>query len=116
MSEGSHGSSTRGLMIVLAYLWPLAVVPLMLEREDPELQWHARHGLLLMAAEVLLAGGYLVVASVVHAAAIGLGGFLLVLLVFGWSAVLAVHIAAIVKGLDGRRLVMPILSRYADGP
>src|SRR5262249_27925078 len=37
----------RGMMIVLAYLWPLALVPLLLDKADPEAQWHAKHGLVL---------------------------------------------------------------------
>src|SRR5437016_5802174 len=46
-------SANRGVMIVLAYLWPLALVPLLLEKHDADVQWHARHGLVLMAAELL---------------------------------------------------------------
>ena len=105
--------STRGLMIVLAYLWPLAVVPLVLEREDPELQWHARHGLVLMALELLLLFAYFVAASIVHAAEIGLGGALLVGMVASWAVILSVHIAAIVKGINGQRLVIPRVTRLA---
>ena len=29
-------------MIVLAYLWLLALVPLLVEKDDPEVQWHAQ--------------------------------------------------------------------------
>ena len=47
-------SSNRGVMIVLAYLWPLAIVPLLLEKDDADVQWHAKHGLVLLAAELLL--------------------------------------------------------------
>ena len=48
----SPSPSRRGAMVVLAYLWPLAIVPLLTSRDDPELSWHARQGLLLMAAEL----------------------------------------------------------------
>ena len=41
-------------MIVLAYLWPLALVPLLVEKNDPEVQWHAKHGIVLMVAELVL--------------------------------------------------------------
>ena len=34
-------AANRGVMIVLAYLWPLAIVPLLLEKNDADLQWHA---------------------------------------------------------------------------
>ncbi len=43
-------SPDRGVMIVLAYLWPLALVPLLIEKHDAEVQWHAKHGIVLMAA------------------------------------------------------------------
>ena len=48
-------SPNRGVMIVLAYLWPLALVPLLVEKQDAEVQWHAKHGLVLMVAELVAA-------------------------------------------------------------
>ena len=106
-------SPNRGVMIVLAYLWPLALVPLLLQKRNPDLQWHARHGLVLMLAELLLIVVYFVIASVVSLASIGLGVVLMMLLVGGWVGILAVHVAAIVKGVNGSRLMIPILSGYA---
>ncbi len=38
-------SVRRTSMIVLAYLGPLAVIPLIAAREDPEVRWHAWYGL-----------------------------------------------------------------------
>jgi hypothetical protein len=110
----AEGSPNRGVMIVLSYLWPLALVPLFLERDDPDLQWHARHGLVLMIAELLLIVGYLAIASIVSLAALGLGTVLAILLVAGWIGVLALHVMAIVKGVNGARLIIPGLSDYAD--
>jgi hypothetical protein len=45
----------RKSMIVLAYLRPLALVPLLLGKDDAEVQWHARNGIGLMVAELVLA-------------------------------------------------------------
>ena len=39
-------------MIVLSYLWILALVPLLVEKDDKEVQWHAKHGIVLMVAEI----------------------------------------------------------------
>jgi uncharacterized membrane protein len=111
---GAEGSPNRGVMIVLAYLWPLALVPLLLEKDDPDLQWHARHGLVLMIAELLVIVVYLAIASVVSLAALGLGTVLAILLVASWIGVLALHVMAIVKGVSGARLIIPGLSEYAD--
>ena len=110
----AEGSPNRGVMIVLSYLWPLALVPLFLERDDPDLQWHARHGLVLMMAELLAIVVYLAIASIISLAALGLGTVLAILLVAGWIGVLALHVMAIVKGMSGARLVIPRLSHYAD--
>ena len=44
-------SPNRGLLVVLAYLWLLALVPLLVEEQDQEVRWHAKHGLLLFGAE-----------------------------------------------------------------
>ena len=107
-------SPNRGVMIVLAYLWPLALVPLLLEKRDPEVQWHAKHGLVLMAAELILIVGYMAVASIVSMATLGLGCGLMFLLVFGWIGILALHVVAILKGVAGSRLILPGLSHYAD--
>jgi hypothetical protein len=107
-------SPHRGVMIVLAYLWLLALVPLLVEKRDPVVQWHARHGLVLMTAELLLLVGYIVVTSFVSLAALGLGCALSILLVFGWIGVLALHVVAILKGVGGSRLIIPGLSHYAD--
>ena len=111
---GAAPSPNRGVMIVLAYLWPLALVPLLLEKHDAEVQWHAKHGLVLMVAELLLIVIYFVFASVVTLSSIGLGVALMMLLVGGWVGILAMHVIAILKGVSGTRLVIPILSGYAD--
>ena len=107
-------SPNRGVMIVLAYLWPLAFIPLLVEKHDPDVQWHAKHGLVLMIAELVLLFGYIVMTSMVSLATLGLGCVLSLLLVFGWVGVLALHVVAILKGIGGSRLIIPGLSGYAD--
>jgi hypothetical protein len=107
-------SPNRGVMIVLAYLWPLALVPLLVEKGDAEVQWHAKHGLVLMIAELILLFGYIIMTSMVSLATLGLGCVLSLFLVFGWVAVLALHVVAILKGVNGGRLIIPGLSDYAN--
>ena len=101
-------------MIVLAYLWPLALIPLLLERQDAEVQWHAKHGIVLMIAELILLFAYIMMTTVVSLATFGLGCALSILIIFGWIAVLAVHVVAILKGVNGARLVIPGISDYAN--
>ena len=113
MTQGD-ASPNRGVMIVLAYLWPLALVPLLLEKHDPEVQWHAKHGLVLMIAELILLFGYIVLTSIVSLATLGLGCVLSILLVFGWIGIMALHVVAILKGVSGGRLIIPGLSDYTN--
>jgi len=102
-------SSNRGVMIVLSYLWILALVPLLAEKEDQDVQWHAKHGIVLMVAEIVFWIAFnIVVYMIPFGCVVGLLGPL-VALVF-----LAVHIVAIIKGLNGQRLLIPGLSDYAS--
>ncbi|MBW8865998.1 MAG: hypothetical protein JF610_01485, partial [Acidobacteria bacterium] len=92
---GAEPSPNRGVMIVLAYLWALAIVPLLLEKQDAEVQWHAKHGLVLMAAELIVILAYGLMSSLVSLATLGLGCVLIVFLVFAWVGILALHVVAI---------------------
>jgi uncharacterized membrane protein len=104
----------RAAMLVLAYLWPLAVVPLLLAKDDPEVQWHAKQGLVLMGAELLILFALSVVLTILAFLTFGLGlalGFLLYIPL--WIAILVVHVVAILKALGGTRLEIPLVSEYA---
>jgi hypothetical protein len=107
-------SANRTVMIVLAYLWALAVIPLLVEKRDADVQWHAKHGLVLMAAEFVLIVAYVAMTSIISLAMFGLGFVLVVLLVFAWIGILGLHVAAILKGINGGRLLVPGVSEYAD--
>ena len=101
-------------MIVLAYFWLLALVPLLLEKQDAEVQWHAKHGIVLMIAELVLLFSYVLMTSIVSLASLGLGIVLSMLLIFAWVGILAVHVVAILKGINGGRFIIPGVSEYAN--
>jgi uncharacterized membrane protein len=104
-------SSNRGVMIVLSYLWLLALVPLLVEKDDKEVQWHAKHGIVLMLAELILWIAMYIVQAILGT----ILGCLFALLTFPVGlAIIAVHILAIVKGINGGRLIIPGVSQYAD--
>jgi hypothetical protein len=107
-------SPNRSVMIVLAYLWPLAAVPLLVEKNDAEVQWHAKHGIVLMVAELVLFAAFGVLTSIISLAAFGLGCAVSMFGVFLWIGILAVHASAIMLGLNGRRLLVPGVSEYAS--
>ena len=108
-------------MIVLAYLWFLALIPLISEKEDAEVRWHARHGIVLTIAELLLGLTLTVVGGLLGLATIGLsyrlgivlGSLLTMVALVAVLGVLAVHLLAIVKAINGGRLRIPGVSLYA---
>jgi uncharacterized membrane protein len=105
-------SPNRSIMIVLSYIWLLALIPLLVEKDDREVQWHAKNGLLLTGAEVVLAILLSIFTTLVAFVDLGCTGCVL------HSAlaivILVVHVMAIVKGLNGQRLIIPGLSQYVD--
>ncbi len=106
---GGGDSSNRTLMIVLSYLGLLALIPLLMEKEDQEVQWHAKHGLVLFATWVIL-GFVLGALSAVPV----LGCLSLLVSLFLPLAALVVHIICIVKGINGERFLIPGLSDFAN--
>jgi uncharacterized membrane protein len=109
--SGGGASSNRNLMIILAYLGPLALIPFLDKSQDQEVQWHAKHGLVLLAAEV----AFCLVLSILTTASGGVLGCVLVpVFALAVVAMLVVHIVAIVQGTSGKRLEIPWLSQWAD--
>ena len=106
---GGAESSNRTLMIVLSYLGLLALIPLLMEKDDQEVQWHAKHGLVLFGAWVVLG----LVMSVLSAVPV-LGCLTILVSLFLPIAALVVHIICIVKGINGDRFLIPGLSDFAD--
>lgn len=110
-SAHDHGKS---IMLVLAYLPPFAVIPLLVEKDDPEVHWHAKHGIVLMVAEMLVLLGLVVFSVILGLMTALLGCLLLPLIAVPWLAFLVVHIVAVVKAFNGKRLIIPVISEYAD--
>lgn len=104
----SGGSNDKTLMLVLAYLGLLALVPLLTEKDDAEVQWHAKHGLVQFFAFVIV----WVVIGIITTTGIGcVFAFLypIVSLVY-----LIVIVLSIVKATKGQRFILPGISEFAD--
>jgi uncharacterized membrane protein len=116
-TPASVPSGNRTIMIVLSYLGLLALIPLLVEKNDKEVQWHAKHGLVLLVAEVALFIVYwilmMIVTNIPFLGCIAgiVGGLLWFVVVIG---ILVIHIMCIVKGVNGQRFVLPYVSEYAD--
>ncbi len=117
-AQPAAASSNRTLMLVLSYLWILALVPLLVEKEDREVQWHAKHGIVLMVAEIIFWIALQIVTWVL-AMIPGIGGLVSAVLGCGltmivWLGILALHIICIMKATKGDRLVLPVITDYAN--
>ena len=109
-TPGSVPSSNRNVMIVLSYLWLLALVPLLTEKDDKEVQWHAKHGLVLMVAEIFL---WIMISIVLGSLAI-VGCIAALFTPLLMLAELVLHVMCIVKGINGQRLIIPGVSYFAN--
>ncbi len=111
-SGGGAASDNRGIMIVLSYLWLLALIPLLVEKDDKEVQWHAKHGVVLMVAEIIL----WIVLTVLSLAlsVVGIGCLLAIFQMVLSLVIIVIHIICIVKGVGGERFLIPGVSQYAD--
>ena len=95
-------------MLVLSYLAFLGVIPLFTSR-DPDVRWHARNGLLLFGGVTLIA----LVATLVGTLLPALGCLYATFMFFLVVLYAFIAILAAVKALDGQRLLVPGISRYA---
>ena len=120
MSDGTASPQLPGdktAMLILSYLGLLALIPLLVEKEDKNVQWHAKHGLVLFAAAVVLSIVLWIVSAIVTMVP-GLGCLVSVVSFFASMGLmigyLIVVIVAIMKALKGERFLVPGISEYAS--
>jgi uncharacterized membrane protein len=109
---GSYGAppssgGDRTLMIILSYLWILALIPLLTKKDDSEVQWHAKNGIGILIGEILAWIVFTVLAFVIPNVA-GCGVSMISCVV--WIAFLVIRIICIVKGTSGSRFTVPVLT------
>lgn len=102
-------SDNRQIMLVLSYLWILALIPYLTEQRDPEVKWHARHGLVLMVAEIVL-NILLFVLSLIPV----VGCVVSVLWMLAWIGIVVLHVICLVKALGGERFTIPYVTQYVN--
>lgn len=105
----SGASDNRQIMLILSYLWILALIPYLTEQRDPEVKWHARHGLVLLVAEIVL-NIVLFILSLIPV----LGCVFSILWMVVWIGIVVLHVICLVKALGGERFKIPYVSPYAD--
>lgn len=111
---GPAAGSDRTLMVVLSYLWILALIPLLTKKEDPEVQWHAKNGLAILGAEIVVWILFMIVGLFLRGFLATLGCGLAVVECVVWIGFLVIRIMCIVKGVGGQRMRVPVISDFAD--
>jgi uncharacterized membrane protein len=107
-------SPNRQVMIVLSYIGLLALIPLLSEKEDREVQWHAKHGLVLFVSWIVLMVATQVVIIVLNQVSSSLGCLVGMATPFVGLAYLVVSILCILKGVKGERFLIPGVSPLVD--
>ncbi len=109
--SGSPANSDRTIMLVLSYLGILALIPLLIKKEDREIQWHAKNGLAIAIAYIIIiivwTFGSTFLPSTVGCALSFVGCGL-------WIGYIVLIIFAIMKAMKGEKLRVPGISDFAD--
>lgn len=97
-------------MLVLCYLTFLGFIPLLAARQNREVRWHAANGLLLFGVVVAIGIAATIIGVLVPPLSCVYGIVMFVMVI----VYTIIAILAVVKALDGERLMVPGISRYAD--
>ncbi len=104
----------RKTMLILSYLWILALIPRLTKKEDPEILWHSKNGLGLFIVELaiyfLTFPFFFIFTFIFHIFGFLFGSFYFLL----WVGIIVLHIFCILKALKGEKIEIPILSEYAQ--
>jgi uncharacterized membrane protein len=108
--SGPAGSD-RTLMLVLSYLGILALIPLIMKKDDRDVQWHAKNGLMLTVAFIVISILWSILNNFMPASIGCALSFVGCAIWIGW---LALSIMGIMKALKGERFRIPVVSDMAD--
>lgn len=99
---GGNDVEQNKLWAVIAYLGVLCLIPLLAKRDSAYAQYHAKQGLVLFVAGILL--GFVSWIPVI--------GWLVGMV--GWIAVLVLMLLGIMNALGGKTTPLPVIGQYAD--
>lgn len=104
------GNTDRTIMLVLSYAWFFSLIPFIIKKDDREVQWHAKNGLVMAIAYTAIEIGFWLIGHYVPL--LGCLIFFVPCLVFIGYVIL--QILAIMKAVNGQRFRVPMLSDYAE--
>jgi uncharacterized membrane protein len=102
-------NSDRTIMLVLSYLGILGLIPLLTKKEDPEVQWHAKNGLALFVAELIIVVAFWIVGQVPY-----IGCMMSIVSCVLPLAFIALAIILIMKAVNGERFRIPVVTDFAE--
>lgn len=106
----SGGSdSDRTIMLVLAYLGILSLIPLLVKKDDAEVQWHSKNGIVLCGAAIVLFIVFFVISFVPF-----VGLLSIPLNCITWIGYLVLMIVLIMKAVKGERMRLPVVTDIAE--
>lgn len=106
----SAAGGDRTIMLILSYAWLLCLVPLLTKKDDPEVQWHAKNGLVLSIAITLVEIVFWIFGYFFPLTACLVSVIPCVLFV----GYVVVSIIGMVKAINGQRLRVPGLTDQAE--
>ena len=101
-------------MVVLSYLGILCLIPLLTKKDDPEVQWHAKNGLAFVVFDIVVYIALFIVGLFLRHIPIAGCGIMTALNCIVAIGILAIHVMAIIKGVNGQRFRLPVVSDFAD--
>jgi uncharacterized membrane protein len=108
---GAGGSSDRTLWLVLSYLGILSLIPFLAKKDDAEVQWHAKNGVALFGAEVVVWIVFLILGFALRGMlGCGIGVIQCVI----WLVFLVISILCIMKAIGGQRYRIPVITDFAE--
>jgi uncharacterized membrane protein len=105
---GAQGGD-KTLMLILAYLFPLSLIPLLTDKDDANVQWHAKNGVCIGLAVFAIGLACVVVSFIPILGCVVVPVYMVLCL-----GALVVTILAIVKALNGQRFIVPGVSQFVD--
>src|SRR6476619_8236469 len=104
------GDSDRTIMLILSYAWFLSLIPLLVKKDDREVQWHAKNGLVMAIAITAIDIIFWILGRFFPVFTC-LISFVPCIIFIGY---VVVQIIAIMKAINGQRFRVPTLTDFAE--
>ena len=105
-------------MVALSYIFFLGFIPLLTKKDDKEVQWHAKNGLVLFFVYFIVRIVWWAIVRFLIGSTGGFGCLAAPILIgiscILWLGYIALMILCIVKGVNGERFRLPVVTDFAE--